>query len=100
MPIKTGHIPKKTAKMNQPQALLPSNAACHSANTDQLTEAGGVSISTTDVRPGVGSFCNGQITWEDGPSPGRTVLVELKFPEPRNVLSYELFLLICNLMGS
>ena len=33
----------------------------------------GVSISTMDVRPGVGPFCNGQITWEDGPSPGRTV---------------------------
>ena len=32
-----------------------------------------VSISRTDVRPGVGPFCNGQITWEDGPSPGRTV---------------------------
>ena len=28
------------------------------------------------------------------------VLVDLKFPEPRNVLSYELFLFICNLMGS
>ena len=24
------------------------------------------------------------------------LLVDLKFPEPRNVLSYELFLLICN----
>ena len=24
-------------------------------------------------RPGVGPFCNGQITWEDGPSSGRTV---------------------------
>ena len=34
---------------------------------------GGVSISTTDIRPGVGPFCNGQITWVDGPSPGRTV---------------------------
>ena len=32
----------------------------------------GVSLSTTDVRPGVGPFCNGQITWEDGPSSGRT----------------------------
>ena len=36
-------------------------------------DLGGVSISTTDIRPGVGPFCNGQITWDDGPSPGRTV---------------------------
>ena len=27
-------------------------------------------------------------------------IVDLKFQEPRNVLSYEVFLLICNLMGS
>ena len=29
---------------------------------------GRVSINTTAVRPGVGLFCDGQITWDDGPT--------------------------------
>ena len=39
----------------------------------KATRTGPVSINTAAVRPGVGPFCYGQITWDDGPSPGRTV---------------------------
>ena len=34
---------------------------------------GSVSISMPDIRPGIGPFCYGQITWEDNPTPGQTV---------------------------
>ena len=41
---------------------------CVLSPSSQYRGGGGVSISMMDVRPGVGPFCNGQITWEDGRS--------------------------------
>ena len=57
--------------MNQKYSEI--NAFTLTFTRGRTGHGGRVAISTTDVRPGVGPFCNGQITWEDGPSPGRTV---------------------------
>ena len=59
-------------------------------------DLGPVSINTKAVPPGVGPFCHGQITWEDGPSPRRTVR---HAPRPIDLIGAPIFVHIDGCFG-